>query len=279
VVIFDLDRFKDVNDKHGHAAGDATLRQFAQILLTNTRKENLSARFGGEEFLSILRDSDADGAVVFAQRVLNQTRTKSFPSGTQTASAGIATYEDGMGSYELLLSAADRALYLAKDGGRDMVCVAQQVAPVGPVKRRPGAPPLPKPPEPAAPKPPGAKVYVVDDDTAVRNVMKRVLVGAGHDVWDTNDPREAIKQFAASSPAKRPDVILTDVIMPEMTGMTMIDRIAHIAPDVRVIYMSGYVQSKISYAGTPGNVVTFLEKPVNFESLLAAVAGVKPKTE
>jgi diguanylate cyclase (GGDEF)-like protein len=135
VVMFDLDHFKHVNDRQGHAAGDMTLKAFAKILRTNTRKENLSARFGGEEFVSVLRDTDADSAVLFAQRVLDQMRAWPLPRGAQTVSAGIAHYQKGMGSYELLLGEADRALYQAKDGAGTWCA-----SPHGTSNRRPARP-------------------------------------------------------------------------------------------------------------------------------------------
>jgi diguanylate cyclase (GGDEF)-like protein len=292
IVMFDLDRFKQVNDLHGHAAGDQTLRAFAKVLRANTRKEDLSARFGGEEFLAILRDTPAQYAVFFAQRVLMRMREHALPWGKQTVSAGVAGYQKGMGSHELLLSAADRALYQAKQRGRDAVYVA----------------PLPEsapPPQPAPPPTAGASagpaaavaapgpsvrvqsarrttplIYVVDDDEAVRNVVRRMLVGNGYAVWDTGDPLEAIRQYSATSVPDRPDVIVSDVIMPPMSGMRMIDQISQIAPSVKVIYMSGYVQSRISVNETSGSVVTFLEKPLNMDALLGAVAGaVHQRTE
>ena len=124
VIIFDLDHFKLVNDRFGHTAGDGVLRAFGRVLLQHTRKSNLSARFGGEEFISILRDSSSTAGAIAAQRVLDQMRELRFPWGRQTVSAGIASYESGMGSYELLVGAADRALYQAKEGGRDTIRVA-----------------------------------------------------------------------------------------------------------------------------------------------------------
>jgi diguanylate cyclase (GGDEF)-like protein len=279
VVLFDLDRFKGVNDKYGHAAGDLALKTFAKILAANTRKENLSARFGGEEFVSILREANADAALVFANRVLDQTRDRPFPWGKQTVSAGVGCYEDGMGTYELLLTAADRALYEAKDTGRDRICVAPQHAPrVAPTGRRPpravtpSATPAPPPPAPA--RPAGARIYVVDDDNAVRSVIKRMLATGGYQIWDTDDPLAAIQRFSEAGPEERPDLILTDMIMPKMTGMRMIDQIAQISPTVKVIYMSGYVQSEIKWSGTPGSVVAFLEKPIDMATQLTAVSSV-----
>jgi diguanylate cyclase (GGDEF)-like protein len=284
VVLFDLDRFKQVNDRHGHPAGDVTLRTFASLLRDSTRQENLSARFGGEEFLSILRETNSEEALLFAQRVLDKMRSYPLPWGKQTVSAGIAVHEKGMGSFEVLIAAADRALYKAKSDGRDMVAVAPS--------KGEQAPPPPRrvsvtqmraldetgvaapPPEP----PPGvAKVWIVDDDAAIRSVLRRVLSRRGYELWDTGEPKHAIARFAEATPVDRPDVILTDVIMPSMSGMRMIDQIAAIEPQLRVIYMSGYVQSKIDWPRTPGAIVAFLAKPIAPEAILGAVEAIMAK--
>ncbi len=275
VVLFDLDHFKQVNDQQGHATGDMTLQVFARILGTNTRNENLSGRLGGEEFVSVLRDTDTDSAINFAQRVLDQMRDWPLRWGRQTVSAGVAHYQKGMGSYELLLGEADRALYRAKNGGRDMVCVAapyEQSATVALPRElaTTGEPPR----EAAVAKPLSARIWIVDDDAALRSLLKQMLVEDEHELWDTGDAREAIQRFADASPAERPDIILTDVIMPVMTGMRMIDQIATISPDLKVIYMSGYVQSVIEWQGPPASVVTFLAKPIKLEVLLSTVQRV-----
>jgi len=76
------------------------------------------------------------------------------------------------------------------------------------------------------------------------------------------------------SPAERPELVISDVIMPAMSGFRMIDEMTSIDPDIRVIYMSGYVQSRISLPGTPGSVVAFLEKPFTREALLATFRQV-----
>ena len=89
---------------------------------------NLSARFGGEEFLTVLLDGDIAGAVRFAERVVAETRALRLASGPLTASAGVATYEEGMGSHEVLVATADRALYAAKGDGRHRVARAERFA-------------------------------------------------------------------------------------------------------------------------------------------------------
>lgn len=125
VVLFDLDRFKEYNDVHGHAAGDDALRDFARALAATTRRMNLSARFGGEEFLSVVSGADVKGALVFAERVRAALPRPGSGPGQITVSAGLATFEPWMKSVDELLAAADRALYAAKTAGRDCIRVAE----------------------------------------------------------------------------------------------------------------------------------------------------------
>jgi diguanylate cyclase (GGDEF)-like protein len=126
-VIFDLDNFKRVNDVYGHAAGDETLIAFAEVLRAHTRRADLSARFGGEEFVSVLTGpGEGAGAKVFADRVRESLRSLPFPWGPMTVSVGISTYRQGMSSPELVLAEADRALYQAKRAGRDRIVIAKE---------------------------------------------------------------------------------------------------------------------------------------------------------
>ncbi len=124
VALFDLDKFKDFNDRHGHVAGDQVLKLFGKILKGYTRAMDLSARFGGEEFLSVLLDGDEEGALVFAERVRKRLKTSELPFGRITVSCGVAAYGEEMGTIEDLVTAADRALYAAKRSGRDRVVLA-----------------------------------------------------------------------------------------------------------------------------------------------------------
>ena len=118
------------------------------------------------------------------------------------------------------------------------------------------------------------RIWIIDDDAWMRSVLKQMLEGKGYALWDTGDATEAITRFGAASAAERPDVILTDVIMPVMTGMRMIDQISKFSADLRVIYMSGYVQSVIDWQGPPASVVAFLAKPIALAVLLEAVQAM-----
>jgi diguanylate cyclase (GGDEF)-like protein len=123
VVLADLDRFKDVNDAHGHAIGDEALRTFADVLRETVRESDVAGRWGGEEFLLLLPGADEDGAAQLAERVRARLSARSVagaPDLRLTASFGVAEYVPESGP-EPLVRAADRALYRAKRGGKDRV--------------------------------------------------------------------------------------------------------------------------------------------------------------
>ena len=121
IALFDLDGFKAFNDKHGHQAGDEALCTFAEVLTRSTRRMNLSARFGGEEFIAVLAGSDAEGAMVFADRVRTSLEAHSVGGDGLTVSGGVAVYHPSMRTPDELLAAADQALYQAKREGRNGV--------------------------------------------------------------------------------------------------------------------------------------------------------------
>jgi diguanylate cyclase (GGDEF)-like protein len=121
VVLFDLDDFKGVNDRFGHAAGDRALRAFSGMLKRHTRRMDVSARFGGEEFLTVLTDADLEEALHFAERVRDETGRIGEHGLRLSVSAGVATFAGGMDTWEQLVGAADEALYEAKKQGRNRV--------------------------------------------------------------------------------------------------------------------------------------------------------------
>jgi diguanylate cyclase (GGDEF)-like protein len=130
LVLADLDGFKEVNDEHGHAVGDAVLRAFAEVLRDTLRESDLAGRWGGEEFLLLLPGADKEGAAELAERVrigLAARRISSVPGLRVTASFGVAEYA-GEANTEQLVAAADDALYRAKRGGKDRVVRAARAA-------------------------------------------------------------------------------------------------------------------------------------------------------
>ncbi len=285
IVFFDLDHFKRVNDRFGHRAGDEALRVFAGLLTDATRRMNLSARWGGEEFLSILSSCDARGGRVFAERVQRELREYRFPWGTVTVSAGVAQYLPGMGSPELLLAAADQALYAAKEAGRDRVrtaepvtTVATEVAEVGRLLRGEeghrveALDPRRTVGEPAegggshgSGLPGGTEsILLVDDDPGVRGAVSRTLSRLGYRVTEAESGAHALDLVEGGGQF---DLILTDLLMPGMSGFTLGARIQARTDPVRILYMSGYVQGELSWRGAPGAVTGFVEKPLSTPEL------------
>jgi diguanylate cyclase (GGDEF)-like protein len=126
VVLFDIDRFKAFNDTYGHLAGDEVLKRVSHVLSGSTRRMNLTARWGGEEFLSMLSDTPVEGGRIFAERILSEIHQE-FPDGSITLSAGVACYTPAMDTPARLLAAADQAMYAAKSEGGDCVRVAPDV--------------------------------------------------------------------------------------------------------------------------------------------------------
>jgi diguanylate cyclase (GGDEF)-like protein len=123
VVLFDLDGFRGYNDRMGAREGDEALRAFAQLLASSTRRMNLSARLGGEEFMSILSGADEEGARAFADRVRETFRLSRPASRELTVSAGVASFHPSMRTPDELVGAADLALFRAKEEGGDRVRV------------------------------------------------------------------------------------------------------------------------------------------------------------
>lgn len=127
LVMLDIDYFKQVNDNHGHQAGDDVLRALAQIMRNSLRVSDLPARYGGEEFAILCPHTGIDGAMDIAERIrrtLEQTPlTTRGGEVCMTLSAGVAGYRQQL-SVEDLIKEADQALYEAKHNGRNRVCLA-----------------------------------------------------------------------------------------------------------------------------------------------------------
>jgi len=131
VALFDLDHFKVVNDSFGHAAGDEALCQVAHAARAILRGSDHVARFGGEEFLLILPDTDREGAITAAETLRKAIASLEIEGpGSITASFGVATMPADALDPPGLLAAADAALYAAKDRGRDRVEAASKPEPV-----------------------------------------------------------------------------------------------------------------------------------------------------
>ncbi|OGK99044.1 MAG: hypothetical protein A3E31_12680 [Candidatus Rokubacteria bacterium RIFCSPHIGHO2_12_FULL_73_22] len=135
-VLLDLDGFKNINDELGHAGGDETLREVAQILMKHSRGINVVSRYGGDEFAILLVETAKAGARLYADRIRQVIATYPFPHGKHvTASFGVASLPDDeimhtttspASTSDDLFRAADEALYSAKRAGKNQVVAAGQ---------------------------------------------------------------------------------------------------------------------------------------------------------
>jgi diguanylate cyclase (GGDEF)-like protein len=130
IGILDLDHFKSVNDRFGHAVGDRVLQEFARIGRNAVRGSDVFGRWGGEEFLVVLPNTTLDIALAIVDRV--RIAASEIKDSTLTeelrvsVSAGLATNEGDPAHLEEIIASADAALYDAKEGGRDLICVAPE---------------------------------------------------------------------------------------------------------------------------------------------------------
>lgn len=126
VILLDLDQLKQINDRHGHIAGDDVIREVAGVAQGGLRATDVICRWGGEEFVIWLRGCGIDDALAVAENIRSRIRSRRFVDGeiSVTASLGVVEHRPG-DTLEQTLRRADRAMYTAKAGGRDQVRVAE----------------------------------------------------------------------------------------------------------------------------------------------------------
>ncbi|HEY0841087.1 MAG TPA: sensor domain-containing diguanylate cyclase [Vulgatibacter sp.] len=129
LIFFDLDRFKEVNDTHGHQAGSAILRECGELLLSTMRVADVPIRYGGDEFICLLPETSPDQAFLCAERLRRLIEERTFLSSEGlairlTASFGVACFPDHGATAADLLREADRAMYAAKAASRNAVASA-----------------------------------------------------------------------------------------------------------------------------------------------------------
>lgn len=129
LIIFDVDNFKNYNDRNGHPAGDELLKTLAWTVERSLRKTDFFARYGGEEFVVILPETGKDEAVIKAEKIRQIVEMAPFvnqesqPGGNITVSLGVATYPGDAQSIAEMIEQADNAMYRAKKSGRNRLCV------------------------------------------------------------------------------------------------------------------------------------------------------------
>jgi diguanylate cyclase (GGDEF)-like protein len=131
VLMVDIDRFKLINDSWGHATGDRVIQSLANAMVVNVRATDVVGRLGGEEFAVILTGTGSDGALNLANRLreyIEESVTVLSEGGSQvryTVSIGVASLREGATTFDEILGRADKAMYEAKESGRNKVVLDQ----------------------------------------------------------------------------------------------------------------------------------------------------------
>jgi diguanylate cyclase (GGDEF)-like protein len=130
IIMFDIDHFKKINDTYGHFAGDIVLKEIVKLTLSTVRKSDYIARFGGEEFIIVLPNTDIHNASLLAERLRKRFKEYKIKIGetaiTITSSFGVAEFKKGY-TKERMIQEADEMLYQAKALGRDRVCYSDSI--------------------------------------------------------------------------------------------------------------------------------------------------------
>lgn len=260
LAMFDLDVAEAPRASSRGEESDRVLRTVARLLAERTRRMDLSARLEGGKFVTVLCDCSLEQAAAFAEQVRARVARLYFPHVTVAVSAGVATLEDGMGSPEVLLATVDRACHAASAGGGDRVVRAD--TPSGSARERPAAAPEPGSDGPDGLE--GTRVVVVDDDEAALASAARMLARFGCVVLPAATPRGALEILTRDDAV---DVVVTDIVMPEMSGFTLVDVASKVRGGLPVLYMSGYPREEVYWGGIPGARSAFLSKPLEVEEL------------
>jgi diguanylate cyclase (GGDEF)-like protein len=126
LLIVDIDRFKEYNDRYGHLVGDVILREVSATIKAGIREIDLIGRYGGDEFLLLLTETDKNGARFVAERIRESIEARQFQAYDEslkgTISVGISCFPEDSHYWQGLIEKADKALYQAKQAGRNRVC-------------------------------------------------------------------------------------------------------------------------------------------------------------
>ena len=274
VAMLDVDHFKRVNDRYGHSTGDRVLKSLARLLRQQLRASDVIGRYGGEEFVVLLPETDSAHALSVLERIRelfaqiqHQTVGATF---TVTFSAGIASIPP-FGDRNAVLEAADAALYGAKQSGRNRVLLAEMLDPsqlskavaatqhttssldFGPSMRHTNGSLL--------------KALIVDDDSELRAVLAHWLNGWGWTVTSVTNGPAALAQLDQTSL----DVVLLDVLMPGLGGLEVLGQIRAQAFDVAVIMLTAFSSEQLAISALRQGADDYVRKPLEPTELRAVL--------
>jgi len=250
LIFADIDHFKQINDRWGHATGDEVLKSIAHVMHEAVRSSDSVVRYGGEEFVILMPHTSPDDAKILAERVRSSIEALSFarPDGSPfrvTASFGISSCPQTGTDAETLLERADEAMYLAKQAGRNRVIVYGDQA------------------QASTDEP---TILIVDDDEKNLRLLEAYLAPERYRTIKARDGIEAVEMARRH----RPDLILLDAMMPHVSGFDACRRLkqeeaTRLIPVVLVTALSGRDDR---LRGIEAGADDFLSKPIDKVELL-----------
>lgn len=272
ILMLDVDFFKLLNDSQGHQTGDECLRSVAGAIASACRKSDIVGRYGGEEFVVLAPETRAETAIVLAERIrkniwdLAITHPAS-PAGRVTISIGVAELDKD--SLAEVIRKADKALYLAKRSGRNLVCGRHVAVP----SSRPLAEVVSASPTATAIEHDRrAVVLVVEDNAANSRLYRSCLAKEDYRIIEAKDGNAGL----AAVTRDPPDVIIMDVLMPGMDGLECTRRIKANPEtcDIPLIIASACNNEADVLAGLKAGADEYLTKPFRTTELTVRVRSM-----
>ena len=255
LLFIDIDHFKSINDRHGHAAGDEVLRHLSKAILTVVREGDTCVRYGGEEFVVLLPHTTRSGACLIADRIRVAAQTaveqpSAFaPGGAPvTVSIGVATLPDDATDARALLERADAAMYQAKRAGRNQVVPFSESMSAAKTRSR---------------------LLLVDDDPKNLRLLEACLKSQGHELLTATDGEEAV----AAAHREQPDLILMDGMMPRLSGFDACRMLKqdHRTCLIPIVLVTALNSREDKLRGVEAGADDFLTKPIDRTALIARV--------
>ena len=271
ILMFDVDDFKTINDELGHLKGDEILRAVGAQLARLLRSTDVSCRYGGDEFLIILPDTHMPGAEHVAETLRREIATLAIAgadSGVLPVNVSVGLAVAGPAELDVagFIKRTDEALYRAKRAGRDRVGLA--VTPTaGSAESYSDALS-----DGAGGRPGGATetILVAEDEPLTRELVRRWLEPLGYTILVAGNGADAMSIAAAHDGPIH--LLLSDIVMPDIDGRELARRIIHVKPEIRTLFVSGFVAHAGAADSTAaGGAAGFLAKPFSSADLVAKI--------
>lgn len=284
LIMFDVDNFKQYNDKFGHPQGDILLAELARLFREAVRSTDLPARYGGEEFALLLPETDKYAAAWVAERLRSQVAQHTFPHRQVTISVGIAEFAADASDANALVACADQAMYHAKSSGKNTVSlwssrsgrpvVVDETAPEWMREKAMGAPASCRtvptlPSHLRAGTASGRSLLLVDPDELSRGTLRDSLLEEGYAVAIAQSGTEALS-LLADAPSSF-DLIVCDVMLPDKRGPDVRQEARVLCPQVPFLFFASQEGEGGALAAPVLGESPLLIKPFALHALLASI--------